>query len=144
MEEIIITSEIVSEICGYVRAGTSFEIASMAAGFKQEQIEEMGIILSSAADGVWKEFADDIKKAVAQFEVMQLMKINAEGGTKGAQWLLERINPEKWEKSHKRSVKKKNLNQNNTKLLADNNGSNRQEIDMDLDLDIFDGDLPFS
>ena len=98
MEEIIITPEIVTEICGYVRTGASFEVSALAIGFNQDQILIMLNELFLATDGIWKEFSDDILKAVAQFEVMQLMKINAEGGVKGSQWLLERVNPAKWEK----------------------------------------------
>lgn len=113
--EIVITPEIVSEICGYVRSGASFDIAAMAAGFKQEQVLEISELLKTAIGGVWKEFADDIKKALAQFEVMQIMRINAEGGPKGAQWLLERTNPEKWEKVHEgkpKPEKRRSLMQN--------------------------------
>lgn len=90
MEEIVVTPEVVSEICGYIRVGATFEVASLAAGFKQKEVEKMLLFLSEPESGIWKEFSDDIQKAFAQFEVMQLMRINAEGGAKGAQWLLER------------------------------------------------------
>ena len=57
--------------------------------------------MSMAEVGPLKEFCDDVKKAVAQFEVMQLMRINAEGGSRGSQWLLERSSVSGWNKSHK-------------------------------------------
>lgn len=98
MEEIVINSDVVSEICGYIRAGATLKVSLLAAGFKQDQISEMVDVLSKATEGIWKEFSEDIQKAFAQFEVMQLMKINAEGGAKGSQWLLERKDPKKWEK----------------------------------------------
>lgn len=105
MEEI--TPEILSEICGFVRIGSTFEVACLAAGFKTEQIKEMLLLLSTAENGIWKEFADDVKKALAQAEIMALMKISAEGGAKGAQWLLERSNPGKWEKASRKGKPRK-------------------------------------
>lgn len=126
MEECLITPEIVSEICGYIRAGAVFQTAAIAAGFKDEQAAELQAILPIAKSGIWKEFADDVKKASAQFEVMQLMKINAEGSAKGAQWLLERKNPNRYEK------KKQN---NEPKKLIENNKP-CFDIDFDIDFDI--------
>ena len=107
MEEIAITPEIVSEICGYIRTGATFEIASLAAGFKSEQVKEMLTQLSTEQEGIWKEFADDVKRAYATCELMLLMRINAEGGARGAQWLLERSNPGKWEKASRKGKPRK-------------------------------------
>ena len=111
MEEHLITPEIIIEICGYIRAGVDFQVAALAAGFVQDQVAELQLILSEAKQGIWKEVADDIRKASAQFEVMQLMKINAEGGAKGAQWLLDRVNPEKLKKELENNDKKENKSQ---------------------------------
>jgi len=139
MEECLITPEIVSEICGYIRAGADFQIAAMAAGFKDGQISELQMLLPVATDGVWKEFADDIRKALAQFEVMQLMKINAEGGARGSQWLLERKNPEKYEKKKQESAKEKPENnklergKNHIDILSKLIIDEKKEIDSDFD-----------
>lgn len=94
--EIEITSEIVQEICGYIRAGATLESAALASGYKPDAIQKIIAHIEHESNGIWREFMEDIKKAQAQFEVMQLMKINAEGGAKGAQWLLERTLPKKW------------------------------------------------
>ena len=137
MEEIAVTPEIVSEICGYVRVGTAFNLAAVAAGYKQEQLDEIGCLLQTAIDGIWKEFADDIKKAAAQFEVMQLMKINAEGGSKGAQWLLEKMNPNKWGKPMLKINEKKITTKNLIGLPAPQLEKDKgPELDFDFDFDM--------
>jgi hypothetical protein len=89
-ETIAITSDIVTEICGYIRSGASLETAALAAGYKGPEVVVLIKLLTPPCSAVWGEFLNDINKAKAQFEVIQLMKINAEGGSKGAQWLLER------------------------------------------------------
>lgn len=106
MEEKI-TPDIVTEICGYIRVGADFSTACLVSGFLQEEIESLYQDAMSATDGALKEFADDIRKATAHFEVMQLMKINSEGGAKGAQWLLEKTLPGKWKNESCKTRQKK-------------------------------------
>lgn len=96
MKPINITEEIVSEICGHIRIGAALVTSLSACGFDSEQIAEIKTKLSLAIDDIYKDFAECIKKAESQFEIMQLMKINAEGGAGGVKWLLERSMPEKW------------------------------------------------
>ena len=96
MDKEIIPPEMVTEICGHIRLGASFEVAALAVGLSVDQVAEAFPLLAGAKNGYYKELASDIKKAMAQFEVMQLMKINAEGGPSGARWLLERTMPNKW------------------------------------------------
>lgn len=95
-KEIIITEELVSEICGHIRMGAGVEVSARACGLPEDQLPIIMGLLLEAEEGFYKEFADDIKKAMSQFEVMQLMKINTEGGANGARWLLERTMPNKW------------------------------------------------
>jgi len=98
MEEIAITSEIVSELCGYIRIGASFNTAALACGLSEDQILEVLQNLENLSDEFYKEFLHDLKKAQSQFEVIQLMKVSAEGGAKGAQWLLARAESGKYKK----------------------------------------------
>ncbi len=96
MDAKIIPPELVIEICGHIRIGVTFEVAALAVGLSVDQITEIVPVLRDAESGYYKDLSDNIKKAMAQFEIMQLMKINAEGGASGAKWLLERTMPEKW------------------------------------------------
>lgn len=96
MIDIAIDESCITEICGHIRMGVNLETALSAYGFTTTQIATIKSNLLTLKDNAYIDFSECIKKAQSQFEVMQLMKINAEGGAGGAKWLLERAMPKKW------------------------------------------------
>jgi len=90
--------ETTTKICSFIRSGATYDIAAVAAGISPEVAQAWQARAETAKSGLYFEFAEDILRAVAQFEVVQIQRINAEGGAAGARWLLEKTLPKKYGK----------------------------------------------
>lgn len=91
-----IPEEKIQEICGYIRIGASFATSILTAEFTEDEGREIQNKINKAKTGFWKNFGDDIKRAYAQFEILQLQRVIQDGGASGAKWILEKIMPEKY------------------------------------------------
>ena len=94
-EDIEISVEQVREVCGYMRAGATFDIALAAAGIREDP-HVLWARMKSADSGFFYEFFHDVRKAAAHFEILQLQRIIGEGSAAGAKWILERSMSKKW------------------------------------------------
>jgi hypothetical protein len=74
-------------ICNAIRSGVDYLTAAIAKGYTYDQA------VKELSD---EKLKAEIQKAEALFEVLQIHKINAEGGFKGAMWLLQKKMPEKY------------------------------------------------
>jgi len=100
MEKLSLTEEIIAQIGGYMRVGADFILATAAIGISEEIAQEWYEKAQQAGktkeDSIYLKLHEQIRQGTAQAEVIALQRLSAEGGSSGAKWLLEKINPEKY------------------------------------------------
>lgn len=91
-----LTEEKVQTICGYIRSGIDLVQAAVVTGFSLDEALEFEKKLAIPETKIEKEIKNDIIRAVAHFEILQIQRIIQEGGASGAKWILERRLSEKY------------------------------------------------
>lgn len=85
-----ISEEQIQTICGYIRSGIDFVQAAVVVGFSLEEATKFEQKFATPTTENEKEIRDDIIRAAAHFEILQIQRIIQEGGASGAKWILER------------------------------------------------------
>lgn len=93
-----ITEEEIQTICGYIRTGIDFVQAAVAFGFSYKKAQKYQKRIANPKTKNDRIVRDDVIRAIAQFEILQLQRIIQEGGASGAKWILERRLPGKYDK----------------------------------------------
>lgn len=101
MEKKCLNDELISQIGGYMRVGADFMLASAACGVVEKTAQEWLAMAENSKDGdpesdIYCKLYNGIRQSTAHAEVIALQRLSAEGGSTGAKWLLEKINPEKY------------------------------------------------
>lgn len=112
MEKNILNEDLIDQIGGYMRVGADFMLASAACGVLEKTAQEW---LIKAEESKSKDFEtniycklyNSIRQSLAHAEVIALQRLSAEGGSTGAKWLLEKINPVKYKGIKKEKAEKK-------------------------------------
>ena len=84
-----------------MRVGADFMLASAACGVIEKTAQEWLAMAENSKDGdpesdIYCKLYNGIRQSTAHAEVIALQRLSAEGGSTGAKWLLEKINPEKY------------------------------------------------
>ena len=107
-----LNSDLIGRIAGYMRVGADFYLSTAACGISREVAEGWELRANAAHEekkpDIYSELYAATRTAGAQAEVLALQRLAAEGGTSGAMWLLEKINPEKYKKQQPSQQKKQN------------------------------------
>lgn len=82
-----------------MRVGADFMLASAACGVIEKTAQEWLAMAENSKDGdpesdIYCKLYNGIRQSTAHAEVIALQRLSAEGGSTGAKWLLEKINPE--------------------------------------------------
>jgi methionyl-tRNA synthetase len=102
MEKKQLNDELIGQIAGYMRVGADFFLAAAACGVPERQAAEWKEKALAAerenAGDIYQELYERIRQAQAHAEVIALQRLSAEGGSAGAKWLLEKMQPQKYGK----------------------------------------------
>lgn len=101
MEKNTLNDDLIAQIGGYMRVGADFMLASAACGVIEKTAQEWLAKAEKSKDGnpetdIYCKLYNSIRQSNAHAEVIALQRLSAEGGSTGAKWLLEKINPEKY------------------------------------------------
>lgn len=101
MEKNTLKDDLIAQIGGYMRVGADFMLASAACGVIEKTAQEWLAMAEKSKDGnpetdIYCKLYNNIRQSTAHAEVIALQRLSAEGGSTGAKWLLEKINPEKY------------------------------------------------
>jgi hypothetical protein len=119
--------EVIGKIAGYMRVGADFFLAAAACGIPERIAVEwkekaLTAEMQNAGD-VYQELYEAVRQAQAHAEVIALQRLSAEGGSAGAKWLLEKMNPDKYGKAGiKKPDQGKGVQQGDIKKVNDAGG----------------------
>lgn len=103
MEKENLNHELIQQISGYMRVGADFMLASAACGIPEKTaniwLKKANEAGKTQDDNIYHELYESIRTSMAHAEVIALQRLSAEGGSAGAKWLLEKMNPEKYSQS---------------------------------------------
>ena len=93
----ILTPELIKTICATVKAGNYIETAAAVAGIHKDTLYDW-LKKASSKGGIYAEFSDAIKKALAESEARDVLIISEASKTNwtAAAWKLERRFAERW------------------------------------------------
>ena len=93
-----INAEIIEKIRTSILAGAYIETAAAFAGISRDTFYEWLKKGSAAESGIYADFSDTIKKAMAEAELRDVLVINRAAATswQAAAWKLERKYPSRW------------------------------------------------
>ncbi len=95
-----IDQETINQIAGYMRVGADYFLATAAVGITEEVAQEWlnfaNEAKSKGENNIYKILYESIRCSSAHAEVIALQRLSAEGGSAGAKWLLEKLNPQKY------------------------------------------------
>lgn len=92
------------KIVMYIKAGGYIETAAVAAGVHKTTLYDWLKKATKEKEGPYRAFADDVDKALAESEMMDVGRISKaaqDGVWQAAAWRLERKHPERWGRREK-------------------------------------------
>jgi len=93
-----LTPELQEKLCGFIRAGNYETTAAEACGVSESTYFNWKAKGEKAQRGKYRDFLEDIKKAIAQAEALHVQRIVNAGSAhwQASAWYLERKHHERW------------------------------------------------